>query len=338
MKTLFVHFGFAKTGSTSIQLFCYKNRLRLEQEGVRFLRSGLVWCIHRRYREKLSRIIDEINTTNFDTYILSEEEISFKPDTVYLSRLLAGLHDCKVILLCYIRRQDDFLESLYCEDIKNTRIADSANAYLNRLETAGGLRKIDRGDYLLTIKSYMRALNLGYEDFIVRRFSRNELYRGDAVVDFISMVCPHLHDQLSMDPVNWEELGFTPCPQLNFSKDLDYVEFKRRLNKVINRMPATESIKNKLAGWLRNILRSAPAKRSGDTRAYFNPERRQELLRHFSDINSELSRIFFDGAALFQEGDVRSVTPYPGLKGPQYLRILWYYVKAGARALRPAAK
>lgn len=321
-KKLYIHIGFAKTGSTSIQLFCQTNRHTLEDRGARYIQSGLIWCIHRNYKKDIQKICNEINHTDFETYILSEEELSFKIDTESLKHLSEKLENCKLIFICYVRPQDQFFESLYFEDIKNTRIAAKPQQYLSVCEGTG--KKIDRGNYMEIIDAYKYGLNVAYSDFIVRPFDKNYFLHKNLIVDFISIVCPNLNLEVLWNN-SWQNLGFHDVADLNSSKDIEFVEFKRHINKTINRLLIPTFLKTQLANYFRKLLLKSPNKSKDDVRVFFNNEIRKKILSHFQHCNNKLTKIY-DIAPSFFNRKSPVLEQFRGLNKHSFLRVITFYI------------
>lgn len=136
VKQTIVHIGMPRTGSTYIQNACEANRHLLRRQGVFYPRAT-----HEReagprtYRtsghsrwwfdgivgnkpEHVAAIRDEIAAAGeADTVLLSSEELFFALKDPVLRRVAGGLPETGVRIVVYLRRQDEWLESMYAEAV-----------------------------------------------------------------------------------------------------------------------------------------------------------------------------------------------------------------------------
>ncbi|MBN8285752.1 hypothetical protein, partial [Zoogloea sp.] len=131
-KRLIAHIGTHKTGSTSIQKALYDARGALRQAGILFpstdrgprpskhhsintaAKSGLPEAKDAEYRA----LMDEFNASGAHTMIVSAEGFSAPtPDVAeFFARFLP---DFDLEVVCYLRRQDQFVESLYNQVLRD---------------------------------------------------------------------------------------------------------------------------------------------------------------------------------------------------------------------------
>ncbi|TDE34251.1 hypothetical protein [Antarcticimicrobium sediminis] len=144
MKQLFLHIGFNKTGSTSLQHCLSQNREVLEQAGFLYpgatqdsyvqnrqhtplaaaLPERSVGWLRPRKREGLKHALPDllaaIEASPAETVILSSEAFGgLDMTTERVARVRDKLSDFEVFILAYIRRQDSYLLSAYQEGVKN---------------------------------------------------------------------------------------------------------------------------------------------------------------------------------------------------------------------------
>lgn len=125
-KTLILHIGCYKKGSTSIQNFLFKNREILLEEDINYLFSE-DGCVqtgqqvkHRDLSyEELLKVFDE---SPGSTHILSDECLwnnRLKNKSVILKAIFESKIYNEVKLIGYVRRQDYLVESFYKQEYKN---------------------------------------------------------------------------------------------------------------------------------------------------------------------------------------------------------------------------
>lgn len=184
MGQIWLHIGSPKTGTTSLQGFLNDNQERLRSDcGVNFVTAGRSHIAHNQLAaaarmgevvplfDRIQREADEMP----DAQHVVTSELLFNPHTMrkLVPEIPASMKQ-RTKVICYIRRQDSYLEALYKQFLKNSRIAPDRQAFL------GDAPKLAR--YFEVINAYGRAF--GPENVVVRPFSTDTLVGGDVVLDF----------------------------------------------------------------------------------------------------------------------------------------------------------
>lgn len=120
---LVLHIGIHRTGTTSIQRWLHTNRKALMNQGVRYAldtenHTSLAWRIHSGKLAParfIARLVEDAASSGAQTMIVSGEDFCVIRDASPLGAL-AEHFDVKV--LCFLRRQDEWLESWYNQNIK----------------------------------------------------------------------------------------------------------------------------------------------------------------------------------------------------------------------------
>lgn len=203
MKTLFVHIGRAKTGTTAIQSLLTANRELLNRQGFQYARTGvlhinhqpLAWTLFRKAFEQgrgeywrharryavLDRPLDaywddlreEIERSDLDNFVISAEEFGVVRDIEATTELFGGYVDgLDVKVLVYFRRQDEFLQSVYNEAVKGkeTRFAGGFWDYVRPILEIGG------ADCLRVVEPWAKVV--GRDNVLVRVYECEQLPDG----------------------------------------------------------------------------------------------------------------------------------------------------------------
>ena len=139
MKTIFIHIGTPKTGTTAIQNFLNDNRTTLKKYGLiypvfkvkyqreRSVRNGH-WLINPEVsREKYDECMKHlIHVTNkFSRVVLTDEGFwnrgGAETDFWLNLRKVLEPRDIQLKVIVYLRRQDDYAYSYYAQRIKQQR-------------------------------------------------------------------------------------------------------------------------------------------------------------------------------------------------------------------------
>ncbi len=236
VKKLFLHIGFNKTGSTSIQNALVENADHLAQNGFFYpcmAGAGYFQNVQhvplaaavapeiRWYRKRPEISLDtvyedllrEFDDCGADNLILSSEgfgENKVSPDRIRQIRdKLAGLD---VTVIAYIRRQDAYMLSTYQEGIKS----GPANApfVFDDFRESRPLRFSNR------LAPWREVF--GRDKVIVRPFDRRFWTDGDLTLDFLSAI-------------GAPSEGVVPAELMNEGLDYRVVEVMRRMKKAKRR-------------------------------------------------------------------------------------------------------
>lgn len=215
MGQIWLHIGSPKTGTTSLQGFLNDNQDQLRDEGdVNFMASGRSHIAHNQLAAAVRMgdvvpLFDQMQReadTMPDAQHVVTSELLFNPHTT--RKLVSQVPDTmkqRTKVICYIRRQDSYLEALYKQFLKNSRIVPDRQAFL------GEAPKLVR--YLDVINAYGRAF--GPENVVVRPFSTEKLTGGDVVLDFA------------------DQLGIEILPGMKLQKSFANKTFSAEMSEVL---------------------------------------------------------------------------------------------------------
>jgi hypothetical protein len=157
-KRIIIHIGTHKTGTTSIQKALFLGRESLSKVGVlypatdldrgtrqRLRKQGEMSAVARRGRPRAvererSALTKEFEASGAHTMVISEEGLSGpNPNCVEFFRPLAAQYQLEVV--CYLRRQDLFVESFFNQVIKRAErnLAHNIIDYMNTERTRARL-------------------------------------------------------------------------------------------------------------------------------------------------------------------------------------------------------
>ena len=196
-KTIYLHIGMQKAGSTSIQAFLYENRIKLQDYDVFYPvvpndKNEKNYNIDEyiNYRQVTLKVIQkgfkaynkffeekyltQINN-NCSKIILSDEIMFAHQDTVFADALLNRGFDVKVIV--YVRKPAEYITSLWQE-----RIKPYSDSKVGRIED---FMLSEKAGYELILK-YIEKL--GKDNVIVRPFENAQWKNGNLYEDFLCSV------------------------------------------------------------------------------------------------------------------------------------------------------
>lgn len=228
-KNIYLHIGFHKTGTSSIQHYLSSNRSYFKKHGLLYPNSALKGSNHSVLANSLKDIYRNEATLNKYYNRINKEIRQYEGDTVISSECFMegvnpnlvknslGNPGDTIKIVFYVRPQIQWSESLYGEVIK-----DSSRRYTGYI---GGLREIRHGklNYHVEIKKWQDVFEKN--NVIVREFIKWETNNG-LINDFLKAV--QYNGKIPPTKTHKNEIQ-------NRSYDPRCLEFLRRINIIAMR-------------------------------------------------------------------------------------------------------
>lgn len=311
-KTLVIHAGTYKTGSSAIQLYLYRaarrNQLGADisypetgrgigvQHGnlIAELRGGNAYSPDRGSWDDL---FAEINAGTATTTIVSSENFAaLAPERIAVIGTKAAAAGVKVRWVHYLREQAGFYNAFYVERLVNMR-PEFAELINLPFEEFGEWSPIDV-DYLCRYASFADILTEAIPgvELCFRPFSRSALIDGDVVADFCATVgAPHVAG--SAEDTN---IG-TGWRTVETARLLTPIVEQRRLRKRLERAPDWHAIRMRWIALIRSELVQVTNELgwNQESAIYLTPEFRATLLERYAEENRRIAEIAgFDWPAI----------------------------------------
>jgi len=200
-KKLYLHIGFHKTGTSSLQEFFHNNRKELLKNGVCYIKSfdsrfpanvDLSWAINSNpppwasFKEgSPSEIIsfynEQLKSNVCDKVIISSEDFCLydrQPETI--KNLKHYLSDYDVKVVAYIRDPLEFVISLYCHAVRAGAVKCDLKTHIS------GHYKFFAADYHSRLALWLKIF--GKENMIIKKYSPKEFVNGSLVDDFFNAI------------------------------------------------------------------------------------------------------------------------------------------------------
>ncbi len=190
-KTLYLHIGMGKTGTTALQLFFADNRHALQQQGILYPKLGEVSSAHHKLSPHVPRFLEntwsfmsaaewapQVANTDCRSILLSSELISrTSPEQVEpFCDSVQALFDLKVVI--YVRRQDDIIMASYNQHIKSGMQKRPILDIYREM--------IPKFDYEALLSPWEESV--GADGIIVRPYEYGQFFDGDLRKDFLKNV------------------------------------------------------------------------------------------------------------------------------------------------------
>lgn len=314
MKTLYLHIGLPKTGSTAIQRFCFYNKEILAANGycydmvmksttrVPSYVNGLFItekiydkngnidseATREHFENGLSVVQKQLN--EFDNVIISAEPIwnSIRQKEGWLQlkefHKLCKDNNATIKVIVYLRSQDEYLSSLWKQRIKNGyRIKDWNSTKLQQPSSM----KLDFKSRIDKLENFF-----GKENIILRIYDRNNFCGSDKSIysDFL--------DAIGLEKTPDYEV---PDYLINTSVDIEFAEIKR----ILNNLQDTFQKNSPISEFFEQIAVQCTQKRINNglpASSMFTNEERKHFLDRFAEGNEHIQKSYFpEKETLFRE-------------------------------------
>ncbi|SDZ78804.1 hypothetical protein [Microbulbifer marinus] len=185
-RNIYIHIGISKTGTTAIQKFFHKNSEMLASKGFHYVRGGRAEggaCHHhlaRLYksgnarREDVLALRDEMAQSDSHSFIISSEMFEYLGPS-QIKQLKRDFEGYTLILVVYLRYQDQALSSMYNELVKKHACATSFSEHVRETPRKGLLL------YGKMLKQWEKEF--GRNNIRVRVYDRERLRGGNVIED-----------------------------------------------------------------------------------------------------------------------------------------------------------
>ena len=226
-KSLFLHIGTHKTGSTAIQNFFFKNRAKLHDYGLLYPELGLegtghhkvAWaCGTKRHehdpayiKKFILSLVKLAGNDKINAVLLSSEEFESVVDISCLGKL-SDFFDVRVIV--YLRKQDHYLEAAYNQHLRQYDLRFCGSIYQFK----------DKYDFLLRFNYRRRMAQwencFGRDSLVVRPYGT----RG-----VLEDVCRDIQNVLQIEP-DWVEKNLASPERDNISLPAEALPYLAKSN------------------------------------------------------------------------------------------------------------
>lgn len=296
---IIVHTGASKTGSTYLQNHLERNRPALLRRGIWYPEVGLFWQRPRPHkqaghsgflaamRKGNAKLVNHLENglsilgSNVHTIILSSEAFFLNEDAPSLRKYLSAF---PVVMSIYLRRQDDWANSQYCEFVAGGALGRTAQTVEEWLGNPITVKRLNYESYL----ERWRAA-VGIENMLVRPYERDRLVNQDLLSDFAANFdLPQLLD--------------LPRPQDVEANIFPFDEGQVELMREYNTLPFSHS--DAYLTFVEAVTRGIAGlegQSGGKGVNLLTEEQRRTILAEYADMNKRIARRYGIGDVLFHE-------------------------------------
>ncbi|CAH1208424.1 hypothetical protein PAECIP111891_03217 [Paenibacillus allorhizoplanae] len=300
-KTIYIHIGLSKTGTTSLQNFLTVNHSRLLNHNIFYpidtQKKYIQWNQHvglvpsltkekliffsddENYvnGEALEEFLDDIGKIEQDNILISSEFFLrlYKDDSIKLLQTSLRNYNTKIIL--YVRRQDEYYIS--------TRSERAKVGFPNRISVTNCISDTCLNDSVfLEVANYYKLINrwskaFGKENMIVRVFEKEKLYKNDLFSDFLNIFGIEMNNT------------FEITKNLNETLSLEKVQLLQQLSQYLVSYSNVNNKKRFVHQEIRNfIIGSTDLFEKGKLSDFFSDGEKQQIVDYFEEGNKLLAQ------------------------------------------------
>ncbi|MHA1539053.1 MAG: hypothetical protein ACTSXQ_01085 [Alphaproteobacteria bacterium] len=297
-KTLYIHAGMPKTGTSALQAFFALNAQKLSQKGLHYpfqeafnqpfqTSSGNALALSSFTRDKenetfqyIKKLQDFLDQADGDTLLSTESLFNPIRTKKHAHFLKDNLPDCNTKIILYLRRQDNFLESASHQLVKN-HFATSIT--YNRV--------FNYKEILDTISSLW-----GRENIIVRPYEKKQ-FKGDNGIysDFFNAI--------SLD-IDFKKCTM-PEKRVNPSLSAGSFFYKAHINTLIKYRSDKKALSDRFNKHLiafdisENATHGLEYSDPTNSREMLSPTKRKAIINQFTESNKAVAQQYLKQEDLF---------------------------------------
>ena len=325
-RKIFLHIGFHKTATSSIQEGLYQNREKLIEMGYLYPIAGISpestnknhHMLGRQFDSRLpasarrsisDELAEEIQTSACNNVILSFEDFSIldRSDIELLHEYLDGLGEISVI--AYVRSQTGYFFSTWTQITKSSKSVVDWDQYI-KFKTRG-----ESADFYKRLQPWSDIF--GLDNIKIGVFEKSQI-EPDIFVDFLAMC----------DVPN--AASFEAPPVLNISPGIKTLEVVRYLTSIlgVTTIPEKECISHAVADFVQQF---------GDQHGWdtqkanlITEEQHERIMNLFQESNRKLAREYLGREELFQDqfsGYERVKFSVEDLRASEVLQLMAFVIQ-----------
>lgn len=295
MKTIFFHIGQHRTGTTTLQWFLNTNRDALLKQRILYPVAGKVDLNGNDYprhfylsfrdssdKKTLQELSDEINHSEANRVIISAEGFCRASVNDSIKRnvfeIFDKLAEHKIKVICYLRPQEDFIESFYNWKVKDgwehRNFYEFVDVFIREWKNYLYYDKL--------IEPFQSKV--GSKNIIIKPYYRKKLYQKCIIHDFCQIAGIKLQ-------------GFEfPSSDRNARLPLASIEVVRRLNSLLKKRPENSL---ELSVFINEIIKSKITEKYNSKSSLLTHAKRTSLRQIFLNSNTYVENEYLNQSRLF---------------------------------------
>ncbi len=292
-KTIYIHIGPHKTGTTTIQNGLKKNEAILRARGVLVPQAGKKIAAHHNLAWELlgntafdrsdgtwEDLLNEIESSEDITKVILTSEAFSALGTDEIEAVKKYLNAYQIKIIIYLRRQDQALQSLWVQQIRSISVKPIIPSFVDWLE---------KNDYKTYNTDHYSLINI-WENVLSNKaislvpFTHETV--GKSLFDYFLSVCGISYDGVSTPP----NLNISPGVKTNEAMRMikNNIHFSKISAATWLKISKQIEIFGQSQGWNEHKLN------------YLDEALSAKIMAHHQDGNRKISDAYFNGKPLFE--------------------------------------
>ena len=298
---LYLHIGMPKTGTSTIQFILTKNEKLLYDRDVVYPKNTRYGKDD--YPNAHHNLGDSLISGKLEIWEILEDELLkeiYGKKIIISSEVFSNLHDLNKIewlknyfykvgldnvkIIVYLRRQDDFLQSIYQTMVYNNLITETFSEYYNIAINDNLVHKTL--DYYFIVNN-LWAKCFGKKNIIVRPYEKSQLHNQSLILDFFKCLDVGLDDSFDLSRAN-----------KGISLDLCSLELYRNIK---NMYPGNESYLLEI----RKRLLESNTRKEFSSNNIITKKQSEKIMQLVKESNNKVAKEYLEreDGILFEEND-----------------------------------
>lgn len=328
-KTIYIHIGMGKTGTTALQEFFWSNKNILDKNDICYPDVGAVSGAHHLLSPHIPPFLKDVWTfMDVDEWVrdlanvkqqkilLSSELMAWAKEDLVVSfcKSISEWFDPKIVI--YLRRQDNLIMAGYNQQIKAGTQRRDIYAVLEN--------QFARFDYGRILRPW--ASVLGSNNIIIRPYERQQFHCDDIRLDFMHHVFEvTVGEEYTVSHKNTN-------PRLSFAA----MEYKRMLNNLIEDTVQSSQFNDLLLQYSAEVDESSSSIFS--TQSILSSAERIEIIKRSESVNTMIANKYLgrkDGKLFYEDyPDITEVRAKQELPENEFSKISSYIQKKKPKLIK----
>jgi len=275
LKTIYLHIGFGKTGTSSVQEFFFGNREEFANQDLQYPMTGLIPYAHHglalfQFTEMPEGVqnlyldlLEEIRNSPCSKVLLSSEQFCFLKKA-YVAKVGSLFSEFKVKIIFYVRTQTKLIESTFLEWQK----ADLD--YKGNIDNFYNVAK--RGfDFSLRLQPWIEVF--GSDSIVVRVYDKKAI-GDDTCLDVMKVLGLGLNEKVS---------------EANLRSNISLLP---EFSKILGLVDKSEIAKDQRKLIVNELLQLSKYFKQSSSCSLLSEELKRDILNHYASSNELLSQQF----------------------------------------------
>lgn len=305
MKKIYLHIGTPKTGTSSLQHFFLNNRAILEKNGILYpiwtdhqawggknsIDGNLGWIERNKLTEEEKKERINVLLKSYDKILLSTENIWLEVEKRNFLNIIKDISaEIEIVVIVYLRKQIDYLESQYRECVRLILLDESFYKICNfPTKEMDGVKK--SLDYYSVLEEMADVI--GKKNILVRPYEKGQFKNGNIIEDFLELIGLSLSNEFILPERNYNPSMSNAALEMKRYMNLSSIATQKNMNDCFYDVLMEDGVEE------------GSEKECVHFKSLLSFSQRQEFMKNYEDINRKIAVDYLnrENGILFYEKD-----------------------------------